>query len=68
MYTDNVFRTNGNKTSDFLTTLSPGIQARLPFGGFHSFLIDYRTNLQYYSRSTSNDVQDQTAVGAVKFN
>lgn len=68
MYTDNVFRTNSNKTSDFLTTLSPGIQALLPFGGFHSFLIDYRTNLQYYSRTTSNDVQDQTAVGAVKFN
>lgn len=68
MYTDNVFRTNGNKTSDFLTTLSPGIQAQLPFGGLHSFLIDYRTNLQYYSRTTSNDVQDQSAVGAVKFN
>lgn len=67
MYTDNVFRTNENKTSDFLTTLSPGIQARLPFAGFHSVLIDYRTNLQYYSRTSSNDVQDQTAVGAVKF-
>ncbi len=67
MYTDNVFRTNNNKTSDFLTTLSPGIQARLPFGGFHSFVIDYRTNLQYYSRTTSNNVQDQTALGAVKF-
>ncbi len=68
MYTDNVFRTNSNKTSDFLTTLAPGIQARLPFGGFHSFLIDYRTNLQYYSRTSSNDVQDQTASGALKFN
>ncbi len=68
MYTDNVFRTNSNKTSDFLTTLSPGIQARLPFAGSHSFLIDYRTNLQYYSRTSSNDVQDQTAVGAFKFN
>ncbi|NGZ01495.1 MAG: hypothetical protein CV090_00400 [Nitrospira sp. WS238] len=67
MYTDNVFRTNSNRTSDFLTTLSPGIQARLPFGGFHSLLIDYRTNLQYYSRTPSNDVQDQAAVGAVKF-
>jgi hypothetical protein len=68
MYTDNVFRTNGNKTSDFLTTLSPGIQIRLPFAGFHSFLIDYRTNLQYYSRTSSNNVQDQTAVGTFKFN
>ena len=68
MYTDNVFRTNGNKVSDFATTLAPGIQAQLPFGGFHSFMIDYRTNIQYYSRTPSNDVQDQTAVGAFKFN
>ncbi len=68
MYTDNVFRTSSNKTSDFLTTLSPGIQVRLPFAGFHSFLIDYRTNLQYYSRTSSNDVQDQTSAGAFKFN
>jgi hypothetical protein len=67
MYTDNVFRTNSNRTSDFLTTLAPGIQAQLPFAGFHSFLIDYRTNLQYYSRTSSNDVQDQTASGTFKF-
>jgi polysaccharide biosynthesis protein VpsM len=67
MYTDNVFRTNSNRTSDFLTTLSPGIQAQLPFAGFHSFLLDYRTNIQTYSRTSSNDVQDQTASGAFKF-
>jgi hypothetical protein len=68
MYTDNVFRTNNHKVSDFLTTLTPGIQAQLPFAGFHSFLIDYRTNIQYYSRTPSNDVQDQTATGSFKFN
>ncbi len=67
MYTDNVFRTNSNKTSDFMTTFAPGIQAQLPFAGFHSFLIDYRTNLQSYSRTSSNDVQDQTASGTFKF-
>jgi hypothetical protein len=68
MYTDNVFRTNSNRTSDFLTTLAPGIQAQLPFAGFHSFLIDYRTNIQTYSRASSNNVQDQTASGSFKFN
>jgi hypothetical protein len=68
MYTDNVFRTNSNRVSDFLTTLAPGIQARLPFAGFHTFLIDYRTNLQSYSRTSSNDVQDQTASGGFQFN
>jgi hypothetical protein len=69
MFTDNVFRTNSNKTSDFVTNLSPGIQAQLPFAGFHTFVLDYRTNLQYYSRtSSSNNVQDQTASGAFRFN
>jgi Putative beta-barrel porin 2 len=68
MYTDNAFRTNSNKISDYVTTLAPGIQAQLPFGGFHSFMIDYRTNIQYYSRTPSNDVQDQTATGGFKFN
>ena len=67
MYTDNVFRTNTNRTGDFLTTLGPGIQARLPFAGSHAFLVDYRTNIQYYSRTPSNDVQDQTASGGFKF-
>ena len=68
MYTDNVFRTNNNKISDFATTLAPGIQAQLPFAGFHSFFIDYRTNIQFYSRTPSNNVQDQTATGGFKFN
>ncbi len=67
MYTDNVFRTNTSRKGDFVTTLGPGIQAQLPFGGFHSFLIDYRTNIQYYQRTSSNDVQDQTASGRFKF-
>ena len=66
MYTDNVFRTHTNRRSDFFTTLSPGIQAQLPFGGSHAFLVDYRTNLQTYANNPSNDVQDQTASGRVK--
>ena len=66
MYTDNVSRTQTNRKSDFFTTLSPGIQAQLPFGGSHAFLIDYRTNLQTYANTPSNDVQDQTAAGRFK--
>lgn len=63
MWTDNVFRTNTNRKSDFFTTLSPGIQAQVPFAGRHAFLADYRTNLQTYANTPSNDVQDQTASG-----
>lgn len=68
MYTDNVFRTNTGRRSDFFTTLAPGIQARLPFARRHAFLVDYRTNIQFYSRTPSNDVQDQTATGGFSFN
>jgi hypothetical protein len=68
MYTDNVFRTPSNRISDFSHTLSPGIQAQLPVAGRHMLLLDYRTNLQYYERSPSNDVQDQRGSGRFKFN
>jgi hypothetical protein len=66
MYTDNVFRTNENRKSDFSHTLAPGIQAQLPVLGRHTLLLDYRTNLQYYERTPSNDVQDQTGSGRIK--
>jgi hypothetical protein len=66
MFTDNVFRT-GSKRSDFFTTLAPGIQAQLPIGR-HIFVADYRTNLQFYHRTPSNNVQDQTASGLLRFN
>ena len=68
MYTDNVFRTPSGTKSDFYTTLAPGIQAQLPFAGRHLFMVDYRTNIQYYSKFTTNDVQDQTASGLLQFN
>ena len=66
MFTDNVFRTNA-KRSDFFTTIAPGIQAQLPMGR-HIFVADYRTNLQFYHRTPSNNVQDQTASGLFQFN
>jgi hypothetical protein len=69
MYTDNVFRSNANRRGDFFTTLAPAIQAQLPFSsGRHVFVADYRTNIQFYHRTPSNDVQDQTASGRLQFN
>jgi hypothetical protein len=66
MFTDNVSRTS-SKRSDFFTTLAPGIQAQLPIGR-HVFVADYRTNIQFYHRTPSNNVQDQTASGLLQFN
>jgi putative beta-barrel porin BBP2 len=70
LYTDNVLRTRTktNRRSDFATILAPGIRAELPFGGSHSFVADYRTNIQTFHRNPSNNVQDQTASGRFSFN
>lgn len=67
LYTDNVLRTQ-SKQSDFITTVAPGIQAQLPFGSRHLFVADYRTNIQFFHRNPSNNVQDQTASGLMHFN
>ncbi len=67
IYTDNVFRTNTNRRSDFATTLAPGIQAELPFAGRHTFVADYRSNIQVFHQNPSNNVQDQTASGRFNF-
>ena len=65
MFTDNVLRTS-TKRSDFFTTVAPGLQAQLPFGGRHLLVADYRSNLQFFHRTPSNNVQDQTATAALK--
>jgi len=67
IYTDNVFRTNANRRSDFATTLAPGIQVELPFAGRHAFVADYRSNVQMFHENPSNNVQDQTASGRFNF-
>ena len=66
VFTDNVFRTKTNREHDFLTAIAPGIQANLPFGGRHSFLLDYRAAQLLYARFTENNVFAQHGVGHMK--
>ena len=68
VFTDNVFRTNKQRQSDFLTTVAPGIQAYLPFGGKHSFLLDYRAAQFLYGKFTRNNAFTQEGLGQVNFN
>ncbi len=67
VFTDNVFRTKTNRKSDFLTTIAPGIQAYMPFGGRHSFLLDYRAAQFLYNKFTENNVLTQHGVGHLEF-
>ncbi len=63
VFTDNVFATNTQRRSDFLTTIAPGIQAYLPFGGQHSFLLDYRAAQFLYAKFNENNVFTQHGAG-----
>ncbi len=63
MYTDNVFRTASNRTSDFVHAMAPAIQVQLPMAFRHALIVDYRTNLLFFERTPSNDVRDQTGSG-----
>ena len=66
MYTDNVFRTPQNRTSDFVHAMAPAIQVQLPIAFRHALIVDYRTNILFFDRTPTNDVSDQTASGRVK--
>ncbi|MCA9497565.1 MAG: outer membrane beta-barrel protein [Nitrospira sp.] len=69
VYTDNVFRRDTNTKSDFLTTIAPGIQAFMPFGGGkHSVLLDYRAAKFLYAKFSENNALAQDAVGHVSLN
>jgi len=69
VYTDNVFRKDTNRKSDFLTTIAPGIQALLPFGGGkHSVLLDYRAGQFLYKKYSQNNAFAQDAQGHVSLN
>lgn len=69
VYTDNVFRRDTNRRSDFLTTIAPGVQALLPFGGGrHSFLVDYRAAQFIYKKFNKNNALAQDVVGHVSLN
>lgn len=68
VYTDNVFRRNTGRKSDFVTTIAPGIQAYVPLGGRHSFLIDYRAAQILYHKFSENNVLAQHGVGHLKLN
>jgi hypothetical protein len=68
-FTDNVFRTNTNRRSDYLTIIAPGLQASLPFGGGqHSVLLDYRVGQFLYKNFSENNAFTQDAQGHVSLN
>ncbi len=68
IYTDNVFRTKGNRQHDFVHILSPGLQVQLPFAGLHQAVVDYRASQWLSQRFSTNNVLRQDLTGQVLFN
>ncbi len=66
-FTDNVFRTNENRKTDYGTSIAPGIQAYLPFAGKHSLLLDYRAEKLFYKNFDENNSFAQDGLGHLKF-
>lgn len=67
-FTDNVFRTKNQRDSDFLTTIAPGAQAYISFGGKHSFLLDYRAAQFLYAKFSENNAFTQNGIGQMRLN
>jgi len=65
-YTDNVYQSydGKDKESDFITTISPGLQLVLPLRR-HSVTAGYRADINRYAGFSENDYVRQTANGSV---
>ncbi len=65
IYSDNVFRRNVNRQSDFVHTIAPGLQVQLPFARFHKMVLDYRASQWISQRFSVNNVLRQDLTGQV---
>lgn len=67
-YSDNLYRNYGNfkSESDFITTLSPGIQFFLPLQR-HSLQLDYKADINWFANNSGTNYSGQKFGGAAKF-
>jgi hypothetical protein len=65
-YDDNIYRSYGGKPkeADWVSTISPGMQLRLPLQQ-HSFQLDYRADVNLFAKNTETNFVNQNAAAAV---
>ena len=65
-YDDNIYRSYGGKEkeADLVTTVSPGIQLRLPLQR-HSLQLDYRADVNVFAKNKETNFVNQVGGGAV---
>src|ERR1700686_1729737 len=56
-YNDNIFAVPNNTTSDWITTITPGIKMELPYGR-NLFTADYRAVMDRYASNSSENTTD----------
>ena len=57
-YIDNIFQTPLDKREDFITTVTPAIEGKLPIRK-HLLTLDYRADMISYSQYDEHNTQDQ---------
>ena len=67
-YSDNIYQSYNarDKESDFITTVSPGINLLLPMRD-HSLQLGYKADMYRYADFSENNYVNQTASGALNF-
>ena len=65
-YSDNIYKSYDNKSdeSDYITTLSPGVQFLLPLGR-HSFQAGYKADINWYADNSETDYTNHLAGGTL---
>ncbi len=65
-YRSNIYQTQSDTKSDFITTTRPGIRLDYQFGARHSLTMEYNAGWLSYARYSKNNYWDQRANGLLK--
>ncbi|HQG26467.1 MAG TPA: outer membrane beta-barrel protein [Syntrophorhabdus sp.] len=67
MHRSNIYQTEHDRKSDFITSILPGIRTEYLFGGSHSLNLEYSGAWRNYARYSSNNYWDNRLRGDLRF-
>lgn len=63
IYRSNIYQTEWNQKSDFITSILPSVRGQYTFGGDHSLSLGYSGDGKYYAHYSENNYWNNTAWG-----
>ncbi len=66
MYRSNIYQTDRDRKSDFITSILPGIRTEYLFGGDHSLNLGYSGAWKNYARYSANNYWDNRLWGDLR--